>query len=215
MKKLLWLTWPGRIILFVLINLFNFRIFDVALQYLHPGFDEAFLISKQHLVTNQLFKIGLIAHGISAVIALFICSVLVCLRIEHSYQRLHRFLGKTALYILFIAVIPGGMILAFYASGGKMGKFLFFLLAIYTAVIAYQLFKNARAKLYQKHQLFAQELLVILCSAILLRLLLIIFIETTELEYTYVYNISIALSWIPTFVVFRIVNLKNPYNQTN
>jgi len=201
----------GKVLLFIIINLFNFRIAEVALNYFNPSFREPFLQSKTHLAENALFKAGLIIHGISACTALFICSILVLFRIEKVNTSIHRILGKTALYLVFGAVVPGGIILAFYASGGKIGKFLFFLLAVYTFSIAFLALKKAKARQINQHKLLMTELLCILCSAILLRLLLMLF-STVNLGWDLTYQLSISISWLPIAILFLFLKKRSSYN---
>lgn len=203
---------PAKVILFLVINLFNFRIADVALGYFRPTFREPFLLNKQQLAENDLFKAGLAGHGSSACIALFLCSLLVLFRIENSKPKLHRILGKTALYLVFGAVVPGGIVLAFYASGGRAGKFLFFTLAVYTLSIAVLALKKAKARRINQHKLLMTELLCLLCSAILLRLLLMLFATTTHLNWELVYPLSVSLSWLPIAILFLFLKKRASYN---
>jgi hypothetical protein len=200
-----------KVLLFIIINILNFRIAEVALNYFNPTFMEPFLLSKTHLSGNGIFKTGLIIHGISACLALFICSLLVLFRIERVNVSFHRILGKTALSLVFGAVVPGGIILAFYASGGKIGKFLFFLLAVYTFSIAFLALKKAKAKQINQHKLLMTELLCILCSAILLRLLLMFF-STTNLGWELSYQLSISISWLPFAILFLFLKKRPSYN---
>ena len=199
------------IILFLLINLFNFRIADVALGYFNPSFEEPFLLNRVHLSENVMFKAGLVLHGICACLALFLCSLLVLFRIEKVNVIVHRFLGKMALYLVFFAVVPGGIVLAYFASGGKIGKFLFFILAIYTFSIAFLALKKAKLKQIYQHKLLMRELLCLLCSAILLRLFLMFF-ATTSLSWELTYQLSIALSWCPIAILFLFLKTRSSYN---
>ncbi len=199
------------IFLFLLINLFNFRIADVALSYFNPTFKEPFLLNRVHLVENGLFKIGLVVHGICACLALFLCSILVLFRVEKVNIKTHRLLGKTALYLIFLAVVPGGIVLAYFASGGKIGKFLFFILAIYTFSIAFLALKKAKLKQIYQHKLLMRELLCLLCSAILLRLFLMVF-ATTSLSWELAYQLSIVFSWCPIAILFLFLKTRSSYN---
>jgi len=201
----------ASILLFVLINVFNFRIADVALNYFNPTFNEPFLLTRIHLAENELFKTGLVVHGICACIALFLCPLVVLFRIEKVNVNIHRLLGKMALYLIFLAVVPGGIVLAYFASGGKIGKFLFFLLAIYTFSIAFMALKKAKLKRIHQHKLLMKELLCILCSAIFLRLFLMVF-ATTSLSWELAYQLSIVFSWFPIAILFLFLKTRTSYN---
>ena|SRR6218665_3839690 len=213
MKTQAFLSKLGKILLFLIINIFNFRIADVALNYINPTFQEPFLLNRVHLADHVLFKTGLVLHGISACLALFICSLLVLFRIEKMNTLFHRLLGKTALYLIFLVVVPGGIVLSYFASGGKIGKFLFFTLALYTFSIAFLAMKKAKSKQIHQHQLLMKELLCILCSAIILRILLVVFAQTTKMSWESAYQLAIAISWLPTSILFLFLKTRTIYNQ--
>lgn len=203
---------PVRIVLFLVINLFNFGIFEVALTYLKPDFTSGFLLHKTHLSGSDLFKNGLIIHGIAACTTLFLCSLLVLFRFENTFRKLHKVLGKLALILLFLCVIPGGFILSFYAEGGVAGKFLFFLLSAYTAYCGGMAYRLIRQKNVFFHSLFMKELLWLLCSAIILRVSLITLSLTSSFEWKHIYCFSIFISWLPTIIIFALLKRKRRYN---
>lgn len=197
-----------KVILFLVINCLNFGIFQVALDYISPNFQEAFLIHKPYLQDNHLFKIGLVCHGLSACIALLICSFLVLIRIENKQPKFHRLLGKFALILIFFSVVPGGLILSYYAGGGVLGKLLFFLLSIYTAYVAFDAYHQAKKKQFKLHQLIMTELLLLLCSALILRILLLVLFYCSSLSWNTNYCIAIGISWLPTVIVFGRLKAK-------
>lgn len=202
----------ARIALFILINIFNFGILEIALKYIQPTFEEAFLLQKRHLMENSVFKAGLAAHGISACLALLCCSFLALIRIENKKPALHRFIGKVALVLIFLVVVPGGLVLSYYASGGVIGKLLFFLLSVYTAYLAYDGLKKIREKKIVLHQLIMTELMTILCSAIILRLLLLLFYFIDLWSWQLNYCLAAALSWLPTMFIFALLKNKTQNN---
>lgn len=202
----------ARIALFLVINILNFGIFNVAVKYINPTFEEAFLLQKTHLIDNSLFKTGLAFHGISACLALLFCSFLVLLRIEKKKPKLHRLIGKAALALIFLSVVPGGLILSYYASGGVFGKLVFFLLSVYTAYLAFDGLKKIKAKKILLHQLIMTELMTILCSAIILRILLLLFYSMDIWSWQVNYCLAAVLSWLPTMFIFTLLKNKHSNN---
>lgn len=203
---------PVRIVLFLLINLFNFGIFEVALTYINPDFTHGFLAHKSHLAANPFFKSGLIVHGIASCTTLFLCSLLVLFRFEIKFWQLHKTIGKAALILLFLCVIPGGLILSFYAEGGTTGKFLFFLLTVYTAYVGGSAYVLIRRKNVPLHTLFMKELLCLLLSAIILRISLIVLSQLSTFEWKTLYCLSIVISWLPTIIIFAFLKRRSRYN---
>lgn len=204
----------GKILLFLLINLFNFQIADVAFGYLNLDFSGPFLRNRLYLEDNTLFKVGLIVHGIAACTTLFLCSILVLFRLEKINVNWHRLLGKISTYLLFIFVIPGGLILSYFAFGGKLGKLAFFLLSTYTFLIGFKAVRLAKSKQIKLHRLYMTELLCLLSSAILLRIFLLLF-QQTSLDPITSYNTCVLLSWLPAVILFLFLKKQASYNQFN
>src|SRR5688500_13087022 len=83
--------------------------------------------------------------------------------------------GKTALLLTVFAVVPSGWILSYYAMGGAAGKLVFFVLASYTAYAAFRGYTAARERRIDLHRHWMRELMALLASAVLLRILLVTF----------------------------------------
>lgn len=191
---------PVRITAFILLNSFNFFIAIVAISYLHPDFSSGYLIGKSTLFQAGWFPAGLYWHAFTATPALLLISLLVFFRIE-KYPSIHRNLGKSALILTVVGVVPSGWILSYYAMGGIVGKLLFFLLASVTGFCAMQGWQAIRSGQKNLHRSYMHELLWLLASAILLRLVLYVF-HLLSLSGDIVYNTAAFLSWVPTFLVY-------------
>jgi Predicted membrane protein (DUF2306) len=190
--------------LFAFLQLFNAGIFFIALSYLRIDFDESYLIGKEHLVNQPVFRFSLIIHGLSAPFALLFVSSLVLLRIEKKSIQLHRLIGKSALIIGLFFVVPSGIGLSFYASGGPLGKFIFVCLSFYTAYTIISGFLSIKQKDILLHQHWMNELLVLLSSAITLRVLITFFTLVLDWKGNSMYNTAAFISWIPLILMLKI-----------
>lgn len=198
----IWLL-PVKLLLFLFIQSFNAFILFAGYSYLHPDFTTGYLNGKSHLFDGFWFPAGLFLHAFSAPFALLIVSLLVIFRIEKK-PSVHRALGKAALLLLVCLVVPSGWILSYFAMGGAFGKFLFFLLSSYTGYAVFQAYLCARKRQYDQHKRWMHEVFALLLSAILLRLLLVLFVYFSFTGNT-AYITAAILSWIPSIIVLKTI----------
>lgn len=198
--------WLAKLLLFLFIQSFNMFILFAGISYLHPDFTHGYLSGKSGLFDGFWFPTGLFLHAFSAPIALLIISLLVIFRMEYK-PKFHRLLGKLALMLLFFCVVPSGWILSYFAMGGTTGKFIFFFLSSYTAYAALNAYVCIRKKSVDEHKYWMHEVFALLLSAILLRLLLVLFgfIGYTNSES---YIVAALLSWIPSISVLKLRRLR-------
>jgi uncharacterized membrane protein len=175
--------------------------------------DEAFLMDRKVLLTNPLFQPSLVLHGISSSISLLIVSLLVLYRLEKYLM--HRTLGKIALSLILFFTVPSGLFLSFYTAGGGPGKFLFVILSFYTAWVVVQGYQAIRQKRIHEHRLWMIELLILLCSAITLRLYIVFFVMVFEWYGNTMYFTATLLSWIPGIVLFKLIIWKKRKSPNN
>jgi len=176
----------------------------VALSFLNPDFEHGFLAGKEELFNGFWFPSGLYLHAFTAPVTLFLVSLLVLYRIE-KYVVIHRFLGRSALILLFIVVIPSGWVLSYFAMGGSLGKFAFFVLTSYTAFAAFQGYTAIRNKHTRLHRYWMLEVLLLLSSAIVLRLLLVLFQKQFAWFGDTPYATAAILSWVPSIVLMKLL----------
>jgi uncharacterized membrane protein len=196
-----------RLLLFLLLNSFNVSIAIVGLAYLQPDFSRGYLLGKEQLYYDSWFPVGLYWHALTAPVALLLISMLVLFRIER-YKTLHRFLGKTALVLILFAAVPSGWILSYFAMGGVIGKLIFFSLSSYTAFVALQGYSAIRKLQIPLHNYWMKELLLLLASAVILRLLLTLFRLGFDYTGDTAYNIAAIASWVPSILLLKATQLR-------
>lgn len=168
--------------------------------------DEAFLMDRQAQLANPFFQPALVLHGLSSSISLLIVSLLVLFRLER--YAVHRTLGKTAFSLILFLAVPSGLFLSFYAEGGSPGKFLFAILSFYTAWVVIQGYQAIRQKRIPEHRQWMSELLILLCSAITLRLFIVFFVMVFEWQGNLMYLTAALLSWLPGILLLKLLKWK-------
>lgn len=197
-----------KLLFFLVLNAFNVFIAIVGISYLHPDFSKGYLVGKERLFDGSLFPAALYVHAFTAPLALLLISGLVLFRIE-QYRALHRLLGKIALILIVFAIVPSGWVLSYYALGGALGKLIFFLLASFTAFTAAQGYTAIRRKHIPEHRQAMLELMALLASAVVLRLLLLLFHAGFGFTGDTAYNTAAILSWGPSIVLLKTLKSAN------
>ena len=204
---------PANLLLFLLILILNAGIFRVTADYMHVDGNESFLIGKETPLENPWFHPALIIHGFSSSISLLFVSLLVLFRIEK--YRIHRIIGKSTMLLLVFLAFPSGLFLSYYASGGPFGKFLFVMLSFYTIWAVINGYLAIRKKQIQAHRSWMIELLILLCSAIVLRLFIVFFVMVFNWQEDAMYLTAALLSWIPWVLIFKLVQSKKLQGSNN
>jgi len=200
-----------KLLLFLVLNSFNVFIAIVGINYLQQDFSRGYLLGKEALFRHSWFPTGLYWHSFTAPLAAILISLLVLFRLER-FKPLHRFLGKSALALVFFGVVPSGWILSYFAMGGTIGKLIFFTLASYTAYAAFQGYSANRKRQIALHNYWMKEVLLLLVSAVILRLLLTFFRLGFDFTGDIAYILSAILSWVPSILILKFIRLKRSKN---
>src|SRR5947207_14781333 len=97
---------------------FAFLLFGITFMYWNFRPDVNFLITKQDLVHQPVWRTAFYIHIFGGMLAIVLGPFNFIKSIRRKNLNLHRVLGKTYVAsILFIAA-PTGLYMAFYANGG-------------------------------------------------------------------------------------------------
>lgn len=192
-----------RIFLFLVINALNLAIALVGVSYFNPDFHKGYLLGKVELYNTVIFRTGLLIHASVAPLVLIIASLLVLFRIELKFPKTHRLMGKLALILGLFLLVPSGFVLSYFAMGGPVGRFLFVALSAATGFTILSGYSAIRRKDIQTHRYWMHNLLLMLCSALILRLLMVLF-AVFEWTGDTMYCTAAFLSWVPAALIMRI-----------
>jgi hypothetical protein len=92
--------------------------------------------------------------------------------------------------------------------GGAAGKLIFFVLSSYTAYVAFRGYSAARDRHIDLHRYWMRELMALLASAVLLRVLLVTFRFGFDFTGDTAYCIAAILSWMPSIVWLKLTQLR-------
>ncbi len=186
---------------FLLAIFICFEIIRISIPYYTPDFGKGFLIGKEEIWS--FYKFALYAHIIFAPLAF----LLTIPQILYPKWSAHRSIGKAYVIVVLLLAAPSGLIMAFFAHGGWMGKVLFLSLSILWIFYTYLAFSNAKKNQFDLHRKFAIGSFILCNSAILLRLFHYLNLKLDLLNSGNTYVIISFLSWVPILIMYEIYYL--------
>ncbi len=139
-------------------------------DYFPPNFDSLFLDGREATFTG-LYPAAFYVHIFSAPLVLFTGLILLCESLLRRRRGLHRVLGRIHVVVLLVFVLPSSVVMSRHAFGGWPAGLSFLLLSLATAVCAVTGVIHARRRRYAQHRRWMLRCYVLICSAVVLRLI--------------------------------------------
>lgn len=166
---------------------------EASASYLELGKAHPFFLEKLPLAQPKLWRGALYMHVPSALFALPACVVLLSNRVRARVPRFHRWLGRITGAVIVLAVVPSGLYLAFFATGGLITTLGFWLTGLITFVAMAKSIESARAGDIKAHRRFSAHVAAQLSVAVFSRLMLAS-AEQLEIYDEWVY---VTALWLP------------------
>jgi uncharacterized membrane protein len=142
-------------------------------SYLELGKEHPFFLEKLPLTQPNWWWLALCAHVPSALFCLPACLLLLMRPLRVRLPRFHRWLGRVTGLLVLGAVVPSGMYLACFATGGLVSTLGFWLTGAIAAVAMVKSATSARRRDYRTHRRFSLHVTGQLSVAVSSRLLLV------------------------------------------
>jgi uncharacterized membrane protein len=139
-------------------------------NYLPPDFHVDFLRGREPYFFSAYgwsFYIHILTGPFTLVAGLLLMSE----RFRQRLPRWHRRLGRVQVLTILLALAPSGLWMALYAQAGLSGQLGFSALAIATAVCTAMGWRTAVQRRFQSHRRWMTRSYVLLCSAVVIRLI--------------------------------------------
>lgn len=138
-------------------------------DYFPPNFDSLFLQGRE-ATFGGVYRIAFYIHIVTAPIVLVSGLILLSTTILRRYRGLHRWLGRVHVGVLLLLVLPSSIVMSQHAFGGSLAGLSFLLLSLATAGCAILGVIHAVNRRYQPHRRWMIRCYVLICSAVVLRL---------------------------------------------
>jgi hypothetical protein len=138
-------------------------------NYFPPDFNSDFLRGRDFYFSGN-YHWAFYAHIASGPVSLVLGLILISERFRLRFPRWHRLLGRVQVANVLFLVAPSGLWMAYHAQAGAIAAVGFAILAILTGACVALGWRSAVQRRFAVHRLWMGRSLVLLCSAVVLRL---------------------------------------------
>lgn len=172
-------------------------------DYFPPDFDSLFLQGREETFTS-VYQSAFYVHIFSGPVVLFNGLILLSETVRRRWGGLHRLLGRLQVGVLLVFVLPSSVMMSRHAFGGWPAGLSFLLLSGATAGCAVVGVFYARRRQYARHRRWMLRSYVLICSAVVLRLIsgAAGLVGVSSPEETYI--IAAWSSWLVPLAVYEI-----------
>ncbi len=172
-------------------------------DYFPPNFEAEFLLGREDYFFG-FYCLAFYVHIVVTPLALVSGLVLLSDGFRRSFPTKHRWIGRLHVTGLLTLLVPSSLWMSAYANGGGVASAGFALLSLGTAACAGMGWRRARERDFKKHRFWMSRCFVMLCSAVVLRLIsgaaMAIGFES---EWTY--PITAWAAWIVPLCVLELI----------
>ena len=199
---------PSAIILF-----FTYQMLLIIMPYTTWQTDIDFLLTKQHIIHLDYYRIAFYGHIYSSLIVLLSGAFLFSNWILRNFSRIHRWIGKSYVGLVLLVSAPTGMVMAFHANGGWLAQLSFLILTPLWWWFTYQGYRTARQLNFEAHKKWMIRSYALTFSAVSLRFYQLVlgslFYMDPEVQYIWVSWIS----WVGNLVIVEFWSAFRKHNK--
>jgi uncharacterized membrane protein len=152
-----------------LILYFTYLMLLLTIPYVGFKLNVDFLITKQNIIHIKFWRYAFYAHIFTGVFVLLAGAFQFWDYFLINFKKLHRFIGKTYVFLVLFISGPGALVMSFYANGNLISKTSFILLSLLWILFTSFAFYFALKKDFVKHRQFMIRSYALTLSAITLR----------------------------------------------
>ena len=202
MKLNQFLTLTLKLAICVLILSVTWKIVEKYVDYFPPDFTSNFLLDRETYFFGS-YQWAFYPHLLAGPLSLMLGMVLLSDRFRTRFPQWHSLLGRVQVVSVLFVIAPSGFWMALHAHAGVGVKLGFALLAVATGWSAFLGVRFAIKRQFPNHQLWMWRCYVLLCSAVVTRLIGgAFFMAGLYGEWTYLF--TAWASWLVPLVAFEI-----------
>ena len=182
-------------------------------DYFPPNFDALFLLGREATFVGA-YRPAFYLHIFSGPVVLFNGLILLSGYVQRRHGSTHRFLGRVQVGVLMLFVLPSSVVMSRHAFGGWRAGLSFLLLSAATATCAIAGVVHARRRRFDRHRRWMLRSYVLICSAVVLRLIsgAAGLVEVPSPEGAYI--IAAWSSWLLPLMIFELVERVPAHRQS-
>ena len=172
-------------------------------DYVPPNFESDFLAGREGYFFNG-YHWAFYSHIASGPVSLVVGLILLSDRFRVRFPGWHRILGRVQAVCVLLFLSPSGLWMAWHAESGWVAGLGFGTLAVLTGLSVAMGWKYAVQRQFVQHRRWMERCYVLLCSAVVLRIIGGIGI-VTNVDSSLVYPASAWVSWLLPLGVCELV----------
>jgi len=193
------------LILYFLLAFFTYLMLRITFPYFNMNDTQGFLMLKQSIIENKVWKTAFYIHVFSSCFLLFAGFTQFSNRILKDHKSIHRNIGKMYVFILLFVSGPAGFIMSINANGGIYSRIGFLLLSslwlLFTALAWLYVIKGD----FGRHRVFMILSFSLTLSALTLRLWKYCLAGIFHPAPMDLYRIVAWLGWVPNLLVALVL----------
>lgn len=146
-------------------------LFAITIEYLSFKSDVNFLLEKQDIVFDSIWRPTFYFHVVSGMLVILIGPFQFLKRLREKQLSLHRFSGKIYVYGVLCIAAPTGLIMAFYAEGGIWSTVAFTIMSLLWFITTLMAIIKIKQHDIEGHKIWMMRSYALSFAAVTLRVL--------------------------------------------
>jgi uncharacterized membrane protein len=176
-------------------------LFCMTFMYFNFRPDVNFLLTKQDIVFDPIWRTAFYIHITGGMLALITGPINFIKKIRQYNLGLHRLIGKIYITSILLIAAPTGCYMAFYANGGIYSTLGFLLMSILWFYTTFMAITTIRKKKVEEHIKWMVRSYAMTFAAVTLRLLVPIMSMGFNMEHITIIVATAWISWIINLIV--------------
>jgi hypothetical protein len=170
-------------------------------DYFPANFRADFLIGRERYFQGT-YQWAFYVHIVAGPVVLLAGLIQFSKTFRRHFPQWNRRLGQVYLVCVLTIIVPSGLWMAKYAQSGAIAGAGFAVLAIVTAICAAMGWRTAVARQFDLHRIWMQRCYVLLCSAVVLR---VIGGASDVMDLDWTYPVAAWISWLLPLLVLELL----------
>lgn len=175
-------------------------------DYLPPNFESDFLLGRDAYFFGA-YQWAFYTHIASGPLTLIFGIFLLSDRLRKRFPRWHRYIGRGQVILVLFMVTPSGIWMSMYAATGLVAGTGFAVLAVATGITAGCGWRTAVRRKFVEHRRWMTRCYILLCSAVVLRLTVGLFI-VTKIDGDWISPMTAWTSWLVPLLIYELLATK-------
>jgi uncharacterized membrane protein len=196
----------------IIILYFTYLMFLLTIPYLTFKLNVDFLLTKQNIIHIKYWRFAFYAHIFTSIFVLLCGAFQFWNYFLKNFKKMHRFIGKTYVFLVLFVSGPGALVMSFFANGNLVSKTSFVLLSLLWILFTALAFYYALQKNFVKHRKFMIRSYALTLSAITLRAYALVLPNFIHLEAKEEYALIAWCSWTINLAIAELIILATRRN---